>query len=71
MIPLPDGLEFEEWAAYVVEDFALDGIPTSLPWREFGERIQVYATNQLADLPRTIDFPDWRSWARRCMTFLA
>lgn len=69
MLPLPDGVDFETWAALFVEEFALEGIPTSLPWRDFVDEIQVNAN--LPDLPRHEAFGDWREWANRAMVTLA
>ena len=70
MIPLPDGVTFEVWAGYFVEDFGLEGISTLLPWREFVDNLQVYSSS-LPELPRHEQFADWREWARRAMTLLA
>lgn len=70
MIPLPDGIDFETWAGYFLEEFALQGIPTSLPWREFVDMVQVYS-NDIPELPRHEAFADWREWARNSMNLLA
>lgn len=71
MLPLPDGLQFEFWAALFAEEFSIEGIPVTLPWREFVDALQVYSGTTLPDLPRHEQFPDWRSWARRAMGDLA
>lgn len=69
MIPQPDGLEFQEWGARVVEEFALDGVLAALPWEEFGAQLLSYGT--IPDIPHTKGFDDWRDWARRCMNVLS
>lgn len=72
MLPLPEGIEFELWAALLAEEFSIEGIPVTLPWREFVDALQIYAgVSSLPDLPRHETFPDWRSWARRAMGVLA
>lgn len=70
MLPLPDGLDWETWAAQFVEEFQIEGIPRLLPWREFVDRIQVFSAS-LPELPRHEQFADWRAWARRAMELLA
>lgn len=70
LIPLPDGVDWERWSSAFCEQYSIEGIPASLPWREFVERVQVYSA-ALPELPQTGGFTDWREWARRAMTLLA
>jgi hypothetical protein len=65
MIPMPDNVEFDEWASRVAEEFAADGIPYALRWQEFGEQLQNYPS--VPPIPMPGAFKDWREWARRCM----
>lgn len=68
MIPYPDSTDFETWKAMIVEQFAIQGIPKTLAWREFGDALLNYES--FPPIPRTDGFSDWRDWARYCMGFL-
>lgn len=71
-IPLPDGLTFEEWSAVVVEQYADQGIPeyypTEVEWASWGQRLQ--EIDELAYLPDTAGFAEWRAWAMRVYELL-
>ena len=68
-LPLSRGLEFHEWANCLVEVYALEGLPITLPWKEWGERLREFP--QFAqDVPSTDGFDDWHEWAERVVGHL-
>ncbi len=66
-LPAPEGLAFEEWGGYLVEQFA-EFIVAEVPdnedeWKDWGNRLQ--RDDVFSQIPNTDPFDTWRDWARR------
>lgn len=63
-LPLTNGLEFGDWAALVVEQYAGMGVQDPLPeaaWKDWARSL--FFVPQLAFIPDPEAFAGWRAWA--------
>lgn len=68
LIPLPGGLSFDDWWPYVVEAYALEGVPQSGRWQDCVEAAMGY--DDFPDVQQPDPEGDWLLWAESAMLVL-
>lgn len=66
LLPQASGLQFQDWAALVAEQYAGQGVQDPLPeaaWKDWA--MSLFYVPQLAFLPNPEAFTSWREWADR------
>jgi hypothetical protein len=67
-IPLPYGLKFMEWGAFVADALAAYGVAaplTEADWKSWVQALFYVPELVAAGIPESDPYPDWAGWANR------